>query len=277
MRFVAPIGRCPPRRGHGDQRRLRRRDAVEISDRDGCALDFVHALRRARVEVTWLQGVTAVGEFAWVAADAVAARRPDGPAAPRAWPRRPPPGRAGARRPSAISRSSTAPSRPSNVVHTGVPSATASRFIVPPAEITRSAYAISDCASIARSGTMKPPAAPARRAARACAAARRSGLARAAARAPRANSGVLEAVVERHGRRRAHDDDRLRRVEPQLAEHRRVGLEVRQVVLLLEPRVAAQLAASRRSGASRSGGITSGTTTACASRQLTVCCTVAHS
>ena len=34
-------------------------------------------------------------------------------------------------RPSAISRSSTAPRRPWNVVHTGVPSATASRFIVP--------------------------------------------------------------------------------------------------------------------------------------------------
>jgi hypothetical protein len=56
-------------------------------------------------------------------------------------------------RPSAISRSSTAPSRPSNVVHTGVPSATASRFIVPPADTTTSASAISDCASIARSGT----------------------------------------------------------------------------------------------------------------------------
>ena len=42
-------------------------------------------------------------------------------------------------RPSAISRSSTAPGRPSKVVYTGTPSATASRFIVPPAEITRSA------------------------------------------------------------------------------------------------------------------------------------------
>jgi hypothetical protein len=42
-------------------------------------------------------------------------------------------------------------------VNTGVPSATASRFIVPPAEITRSAYATRLCASIARSGTMKAP------------------------------------------------------------------------------------------------------------------------
>ena len=40
-----------------------------------------------------------------------------------------------------------------------------------------------------------------------------------------------------------------------------VGLEVRQVVLLLEPGVRPQLAARRRTDASRSGGITSGTTT----------------
>ena len=74
-----------------------------------------------------------------------------------AWRARRPP-RASRRRsrPSAISASSTAPGRPSNVVQTGVPSATASRFMVPPAEITRSAKAISDCASIAVSGTMKP-------------------------------------------------------------------------------------------------------------------------
>ena len=41
-------------------------------------------------------------------------------------------------RPCASSCSSTAPSRPSNVVQTGVPSATASLFMVPPAETTRS-------------------------------------------------------------------------------------------------------------------------------------------
>ncbi len=41
-----------------------------------------------------------------------------------------------------MSRSSTAPSRPWKVVSTGVPRAAASRFIVPPAEITRSANAI---------------------------------------------------------------------------------------------------------------------------------------
>ena len=42
-------------------------------------------------------------------------------------------------RPSRSSASSTAPSLPSKVVNTGAPNATASRFIVPPAEITRSA------------------------------------------------------------------------------------------------------------------------------------------
>ena len=53
---------------------------------------------------------------------------------------------------------------------------------------------------------------------------------------------VLEAVVERHHRRRAHDGHRLRGVEAQLVEHRRVGLEVGEVVLLLQARVALQLA-----------------------------------
>ena len=51
-------------------------------------------------------------------------------------------GQLGAAVPSAISPSSTAPIVPAKVVHTGVPSATASRFIVPPAETTRSARAI---------------------------------------------------------------------------------------------------------------------------------------
>jgi hypothetical protein len=54
---------------------------------------------------------------------------------------------------------------------------------------------------------------------------------------------VLMPVVHRDLRRRAHDDDDPRRVDPQLGEHRVVGLEVRQVVLLLEPRVLGQLAA----------------------------------
>ncbi len=38
-----------------------------------------------------------------------------------------------------MSLASTAPSSPVKIVRTGVPSATASRFIVPPAETTRSA------------------------------------------------------------------------------------------------------------------------------------------
>src|SRR3954467_7619350 len=60
----------------------------------------------------------------------------------------------GRSRPSRISASSTPPSRPPYVVYTGVPSATASRFMVPPADTTRSARAISDCASTARSVTI---------------------------------------------------------------------------------------------------------------------------
>ena len=53
---------------------------------------------------------------------------------------------------------------------------------------------------------------------------------------------VLEAVVERDLRRRPHDDDRARRVEAQLAEHARIGLEIGQVVLLLQALVRADLA-----------------------------------
>ena len=74
-------------------------------------------------------------EFARVAADAQAAvpRRAARASicAGSVEPAQPPLARAAARRPR--------PSRPSKVVKTGVPSATASRFIVPPAEITRSA------------------------------------------------------------------------------------------------------------------------------------------
>ena len=50
------------------------------------------------------------------------------------------------------SRSSTPPSRPSNIDHTGVPSAAASRFIEPPADTSASANATSERASIARGG-----------------------------------------------------------------------------------------------------------------------------
>ena len=71
-----------------------------------------------------------------------------------------------ASRPSAISPSSTAPIVPANVVHTGVPSATASRFIVPPAETTRSASAIRLWASIACSGRTSDGSAASRSASR---------------------------------------------------------------------------------------------------------------
>ncbi len=54
---------------------------------------------------------------------------------------------------------------------------------------------------------------------------------------------VLEAVIERYGRRRADDRERRRTVDPELIQHRLVGLEIRQVVLLLEARITAQLAA----------------------------------
>ena len=158
-------------------------------------------------------------------------------------------------RPSRSSASSTAPSRPSKVVQTGVPSATASRFMVPPAEITRSASATRLGASIARSGTRKPRSRSSAR----CAGVRGSTTAWTSAQALEhlREQRVLEAVVERDLGRRAHHHDRLAAVEPELVEHGRVGLEVRQVVLLLEAGVAAQLAARRRSAYSRSGGIAS--------------------
>jgi hypothetical protein len=53
---------------------------------------------------------------------------------------------------------------------------------------------------------------------------------------------VLEAVVQRDGRRGPHDGDRLGGIEAELVEDRRVGLEVGQVVLLLQARVGGDLA-----------------------------------
>jgi len=53
---------------------------------------------------------------------------------------------------------------------------------------------------------------------------------------------VLEAVVQRDLRRRAHDDDRALAVEPKLGEHRLLRLEVGEVVLLLQALIRAQLA-----------------------------------
>ena len=46
---------------------------------------------------------------------------------------------------------------------------------------------------------------------------------------------VLEAVVERDLRRRAHDGDRTSGIQTELAEDGGVGFEVGEVVLLLEP------------------------------------------
>jgi len=53
-------------------------------------------------------------------------------------------------------------------------------------------------------------------------------------------------VVERHVGRRAQDDEHARRVDAEAAEQRAVGLEVGEVVLLLQARVLLQL---RRLGA----------------------------
>ena len=65
---------------------------------------------------------------------------------------------------------------------------------------------------------------------------------------------VLEAVIQRHRRRRADDRDRPRRVQPELGQDRRIGLEVGEVVLLLEPRIAGAACPARRSGpAARAG------------------------
>ena len=55
----------------------------------------------------------------------------------------------------------------------------------------------------------------------------------------------VKAVVQRDRRRRADDGDRPGAIEAELGEHGGVGLEVRQVVLLLEPFVAAQLVERR--------------------------------
>ena len=52
-------------------------------------------------------------------------------------------------------------------------------------------------------------------------------------------------VVERDVGRRADDDEHAVAVEPELVEHGGVGLEAREVVLLLQPRVAAHLRGAR--------------------------------
>ena len=59
-----------------------------------------------------------------------------------------------ASRPSAASALSTAPMRPAKVVKAGTPRAAASRFMVPPAEMTRSASRTRLGPSTGRSGTI---------------------------------------------------------------------------------------------------------------------------
>ena len=56
---------------------------------------------------------------------------------------------------------------------------------------------------------------------------------------------VLEAVVQRHGRRRSHDRQRPVPIEAQFGEHGVVRLEIGQVVLLLQARVATELGGRR--------------------------------
>ena len=113
--------------------------------------------------------------------------------------------------------------RPLKVVNTGVPSATASRFIVPPALTTRSAKAIRLWASIARSGTIRL-AAPQRphRVALALGARDHHRL-RLGGRAPGARSSplveVVAGVVLGGLGRRADDDEHLLAIEPELVEH----------------------------------------------------------
>ena len=136
--------------------------------------------------------------------------------------------------------------------------------------------AISDCASIARSGTMKPPAA--QLGALLGRARQHDGLHLSRRRASTsAKSVVLEAVVQRDrraacARRRSAARRRgpARRAPPGRARSPRGSTP---------PSGPGSDAAcrARRSAYSRSGGIASGTTTACARRQLTLCWTFAHS
>ena len=118
---------------------------------------------------------------------------------------------------------------------------------MPPAEITTSAWAISDWASIACGGDDE-----AGNRAQLGALGRGAGQdddLHSVARGGVAGAGehvreqvVGEAVIQRHLRRRADDRDRALRIERQLGEDRRIGLEVGEVVLLLQTRIRANLA-----------------------------------
>ena len=127
--------------------------------------------------------------------------------------------------------------------------------MVPPAEITRSAYATRLCASIARSGTMKRAAGEHLLAllGRARQHHRLSGAVGQAVEHP-GEQRVLEAVVQRHVRRRAHDHERPVPVDRELPQHGLVGLEVGQVVLLLQARRSAAASRAPRSGTGARAG-----------------------
>ena len=186
-----------------------------------------------------------------------------------------------ASRPSAIRPSSTAPILPANVVQTGVPSATASRFIVPPAETTRSASAIRLCASIACSGTTSDGSAASwsasrcvgvrgrttactarpRRAARARR--RRAGCRGGGRARPRAGCARRRAPGPGRGRARRSPRDRARSPRGSTPPS---GLDS-----------GVPLSAFAPSLSSRSCGIASGTTTRVAAREPSVCWARANS
>ena len=123
----------------------------------------------------------------------------------------------------AISPSSTAPILPAKVVQTGVPSATASRFIVPPAETTRSAErdealrvdrVLGD--DERRQGGAEQRVALSRRARQ------HDRLHGVVAAEPLEHFGkerVAVAVVERDLGRRAHDGEDARAIEAEPVEH----------------------------------------------------------
>ena len=168
-------------------------------------------------------------------------------------------------RPSFTRALSTAPSRPANVVYTGTPSATASRFIVPPAETTRSASATRLSASIACSGTTSGRETSSEDVVALLGGPRKDDgahvfVATRAARERRRTAGFRAGGTATHraacGRRRA----RARESSPSSSSTARSGSKPASVVLLLQARVAAHFRSrARRGRSSRSCGIASGT------------------
>ena len=116
-------------------------------------------------------------------------------------------------------------------VNAGTPSAAASRFMVPPADTTRSACATRLSASIARSGTMKLLGS--RRIASRCSTVRGRTTARTRRVAVEPLQHLREqrirvTVVERDVGRRTHDDENVLRFDLELVEDARVDLEARR-------------------------------------------------